>query len=104
MIERHTLFQWEMIAKKQKYIDYFSKSSPLEPHSQFQPNLVQSIPGKGIQVFQMKGHAFFFLKSVLLLEPDGFVKVLADKETGKLLGCHFIGLVSVVHHCKLSNF
>ena len=62
MIERHTLFQWEMIAKKQKYIDYFSKSSPLEPHSQFQPNLVQSIPGKGIQVFQMKGHAFFFLK------------------------------------------
>lgn len=28
-------------------------------------------------------------------DTDGFVKVLADKETDKLLGCHFIGSVSI---------
>lgn len=27
-------------------------------------------------------------------DTDGFVKVLADKETDKLLGCHFIGSVA----------
>lgn len=28
-------------------------------------------------------------------DTDGFVKVLVDKETDKLLGCYFIGLVSI---------
>ena len=26
-----------------------------------------------------------------LLEKDGFVKILADKKTGKILGCHILG-------------
>ena len=40
----HTLFQGEIIRKKQKYIDKIFKSSP-EPLGQFQPNLEQSILG-----------------------------------------------------------
>jgi dihydrolipoamide dehydrogenase len=36
-------------------------------------------------------------------DTDGLVKVLGHKETDRLLGCHFIGSVSVVFSCFLSR-
>jgi hypothetical protein len=54
-------FQGEIIAKEQKYIEYFLKSSSPEPASQIQSNLISiklniNYPWmKGIQVYLNKG-------------------------------------------------